>query len=79
MTAATLEQRATVYFEPQLHHALRMKAADVNVSVSALVNGAVKQMLAEDQADLVAFAERADEPTMSYEELLNALKQDGKL
>jgi len=79
MSAIALEQRATVYFEPQLHHALRLKAADVNVSLSALVNAAVKNMLAEDQADLAAFAERANEPTMSYEELLNALKQDGAL
>ena len=71
--------RSTVYFEQELHKALRVKAASTNRSVSELVNDAIRQALREDQEDLAAFDERADEPTLSYEELLNDLKAHGKL
>ena len=71
--------RSTVYFEQELHKALRVKAASTNRSVSELVNDAIRQALLEDQEDLAAFDERADEPTLSYEELLNDLKAHGKL
>jgi plasmid stability protein len=71
--------RSTVYFEPALHRALRLKAATTNRSVSELVNDAVRLALREDQEDLAAFEERAVESTLSYEELLNDLKAHGKL
>ncbi len=72
-------KRSTIYFEPELHQALRIKAAHTNISVSALVNEAVRFALREDQEDLASFEERADEPTISYEELLKDLKANGKL
>ena len=71
--------RSTIYFEQELHKALRVKAASTNRSVSELVNDVIRQALREDQEDLAAFDERADEPTLSYEELLNNLKAHGKL
>ena len=72
-------KRSTVYFAPEVHRALRMKAASSQRSISELVNEAVRQTLREDEEDLAAFAERAQEPTMTYEELLAELKADGKL
>ena len=74
-----LSKRSTVYFEPEIHQALRMKAATANISVSDVVNEAVRMALQEDQEDLKAFEERSSEPTLSYEELLNDLKLHGKL
>jgi predicted transcriptional regulator len=74
-----LSKRATIYLDPALHRALRLKAASSNRTVSDLVNEAVRQSLREDQEDLAAFAERVAEPTMSYEELLTDLKAHGKL
>ena len=74
-----LSKRSTVYFEPEIHHALRMKAANAHISVSEVVNEAVRIALREDQEDLGAFEERADEPTISYEALLNDLESHGKL
>ena len=74
-----LSKRSTVYFEPAIHHALRVKAANTNQSVSEVVNEAVRIALREDQEDLNAFEERAAEPTLSYEELLEDLKSHGKL
>lgn len=74
-----LSKRSTVYFEPKIHHALRIKAAAADVSVSEVVNEAVRIALREDQEDLGAFEERADEPTLSYEDLLKDLESHGKL
>ena len=74
-----LSKRSTVYFDPEIHQALRMKAATAHVSVSDIVNEAVRSALQEDQEDLKVFEERAIEKTISYEELLNDLKSHGKL
>jgi len=71
--------RSTIYFEPDLHRALRLKAAHTQMSLSHLVNEAVRQSLQEDQDDLTAFEERVNEPLISYEELLKDLKKNGKI
>jgi plasmid stability protein len=41
-------KRATVYFDADVHQALRLKAAAAGRSVSDVVNEAVKAALAED-------------------------------
>ena len=74
-----LSKRSTIYFEPELHRALRVKAASTHRSVSEIVNDALRLVLREDQDDLAAFDERAAEPILTYEELLNDLKAHGKL
>ena len=72
-------KRATVYFSPELHKALRLKAADTHQSISDIVNDAVRQALREDQEDLAAFEDRVAEPVITYEALLKDLKAHGKL
>ena len=72
-------KRSTVYFEADIHQALRIKAATTHQSVSELVNEAVRVSLREDQEDLSAVKQRVEEPTLSYEELLEDLKSHGKL
>ena len=69
-------KRSTVYFEAEIHQALRLKAAFTHRSVSDLVNEAVRRAL---QEDLEAFDNRISEPTITYEELLNDLKAHGKI
>ena len=76
---ATLTKRATVYFDPAIHRALRMKSAETSRSVSDIVNDAVKESLAEDAEDLAAFSERASEPLLTYEEMVKRLKADGRI
>jgi plasmid stability protein len=71
--------RSTLYLEPALHRALRLKAATTNRSMSEIVNDALRTALREDEEDLAAFAERANEPSLSYEEFLAKLKADGTL
>ncbi|MCC6301215.1 MAG: CopG family transcriptional regulator [Gammaproteobacteria bacterium] len=72
-------KRATVYFKPELHKAIRLKAAHTHRSISDIVNDAVRLFLREDREDLAAFEDRVAEPVMSYEALLNDLKAHGKL
>jgi hypothetical protein len=62
-----LAKRTTIYLEPTLHRALRLKAAETDQSVSELVNDAVRLRLAEDAEDLEAFGKRAKEPTLSFD------------
>ena len=75
----TSQKRATVYFHPQLHRALKIKAAETEQSVSELVNEAVRRSLAEDSEDLAAFEERAHEPNVPFEEALKDLKRRGQI
>lgn len=72
-------KRATVYFDPSLHKALRLKAAQTERSLSDLVNSAVRRSLSEDAEDLAAFEERAAEPSLDFEAVLKDLKRRGKL
>ena len=72
-------KRSTVYFEPDLHKAIRLKAVHTNQSISDIVNDSVRATLSEDEEDLAAFGETASDNLMSYEELLAKLKADGKI
>lgn len=71
--------RSTLYLDPALHRALRLKAATTHRSMSEIVNDAVRAALREDQEDLAAFADRVGEKTLSYEAFLDQLKADGTL
>ena len=75
----SLTKRATIYFDPAMHRALRHKAAETSRTVSDIVNEAVQQVLAEDAEDLAAVAERVNEPVVSYEAVLKQLKADGRI
>jgi post-segregation antitoxin (ccd killing protein) len=75
----TQTKRATVYFDPDLHKALRLKAVETNQSVSELVNEAIRQALAEDAEDLAAFDERAGEPLIRYDEMVMRLRKNGRI
>ena len=72
-------KRATVYFEPEIHRALKLKAATSDKSISDMVNDAVKLTLAEDAEDLEAFEARKREPNLDFEQFVKALKRRGKL
>jgi len=75
----TSQKRATIYFDPDLHRALRLKAAEADRSISDLVNEAVKLRLSEDAEDLAAFEQRAHEPNLPFEDVLKDLKERGKI
>ena len=74
-----MTKRATIYFDEDLHRALRLKAAEAERSISDFVNEAVRQSLAEDFEDLAAFADTVSEPEISFEAFVKDLKRDGKI
>jgi len=76
---ATQTKRTTIYLDPDLHKALRLKAVAISRSVSELVNDAVRDCLAEDAEDIEAFEERAKESLISYDEMVKRLKKDGRI
>ncbi len=75
----TAVKKSTIYFDPQIHKALRLKAAETDSSVSDIVNEAIRTVFAEDAEDMAAFAERAHERNLSFEEVLKDLKRRGKI
>jgi hypothetical protein len=72
-------KRATVYFDPNIHKALKLKSIETSRSISELVNEAVKSALAEDAEDIIAFEDRADEPLISFSDMVKRLKKDGRI
>ena len=73
-----MTKRTTVYLDQDLHQALRLKAAVTDRSLSQLINEMIREHLAEDADDLKTFRERADEPVIDYEALLEDLRDHGK-
>lgn len=72
-------KRSTIYLDPDLHKALRLKAVETSRSLSDLVNEAVRESLAEDAEDLAAFEDRVSEPLISYDEMIKRLRKDGRI
>ena len=72
-------RRATVYFDSDIHKALRMKAAHGESSISDIVNNAVRLSLAEDAIDLAAFDERRKEKSANFEDVVKKLRARGKI
>ena len=75
----TATKRSTIYFAPDLHKALKVKAALSHHTISEIVNSILKRALAEDAEDLSAIEERASEPNLDFEEVLKSLKRRGKI
>jgi hypothetical protein len=75
----TQAKRATIYFDPELHRALKLKALETSRSITDLVNQAVREALSEDAEDILAFEERKNDPLISYDQMIKKLRKDGKI
>ena len=73
------KERVTVYFQADIHRALRLTAAATDRSISDLVNDAVKAALAEDAEDLAAFSDRKNDRNLSFDTFVQGLKQRGRI
>lgn len=72
-------KRATVYFDEDLHKAIKLKAIESETSLSEIVNEAVRSTLAEDMSDLRDIESRKGEGEISYEAFLKQLKKRGQI
>jgi len=70
-------KRATIYFDPNLHKALKLKAAQSDQSISDIVNKAVGLSLAEDAIDLDAIKKRANHSEKTFSTFVRELRKDG--
>jgi len=74
-----MSKRTTIYIDPQIHRALRIKSAEMDSSISELIEKAIKISLAEDAIDLAAYEERKHEPRLSFEEVVKKLRKNGQI
>lgn len=72
-------KRATIYFDADVHRALRLRAAACNRSISDMVNEAVRMTLAEDADDLRDVNQRQDEESIGFEEFIASLRNSGRI
>ena len=75
----SLTKRLTIYFNPEIHKTLKLKSVETSRSISDLVNEALLLRLSEDAEDLMAFKDRKNEETLSFESMIDKLKADGKI
>lgn len=74
-----LNKRTTIYMDPQMHKILKMKAQETSRSISDIVDEAVRVEFMEDQEGLAAISQRKNEPDISYQQMLEELKSEGKI
>lgn len=68
--ANPVQKRATVYLDPELHKAVKVKASLSSVTISELIGEALRNSLREDALDIQAVEDVKDEPSYSLEEVL---------
>lgn len=76
---ATKTKRSTIYLEPNLHKALRLKAAELEASMSDIVNDALRVVFEEDAEDLLDIKNRQAETSVSFDDFVTELKASGQL
>ena len=69
--------RTTIYLDPKIHRAIKMRAVQMSMSLSEVITEALQLSLKEDAIDLQAIKDRVSEPSRSYEAVLKDLKKDG--
>ena len=75
----TQAKRATIYFDPELHKALKLKSVETSRTITDLVNEAVREALSEDAEDIIAFEKRKGEPLITYDQMIKRLKKNGSI
>ena len=76
---SALSKRSTVYLDPELHQALKIKSLETNYSISEIINDALKSQLSEDEEDLSAFRARKKEKSVSFESFVSKIKKSRKI
>jgi len=69
--------KTTFNLEDTVLQALKLKSSETKLSMSELVNDALKASLQEDLEDIKSWEERKGEDTYDYEEFVELLKKDG--
>ena len=71
--------RTTITLNDRIYKALKIRAAESNESISAIVEDAVKEQVLEDLEDLQSVKEREHESVIDFKTFVKELKADGLL
>ncbi len=71
--------RTTITINDKLFRTLKTQAAQTDQTISALVSGAIQNQLLEDLHDIKVAERRKGESTISHDEFVAELKQEGLL
>jgi hypothetical protein len=71
----SIPKRATVYFEPEVYQALRLRALAAHRSMSEIVNEAVRTALKQAVAERSAVDRSKKGSSASFDRLVEALKR----
>ena len=69
----------TVYLDPKIARAIKIKAAVSGRSVSELANEGLRRLLREDEEHIRLFKERKGGRVRSYDDVLEEMRRDGLL
>lgn len=70
-------KKTTVYLEPEILKAAKLRAVDADQSLAEYLREAVMAQLAEDYEDIETFRKRRSEPAVSFEKMMAGLKKRG--
>ena len=71
--------RTTITLNDKLYRALKVRAAETDVSVSTIVEQAVAHQLLEELEDIEDAKQRQHEPVGSFDSLVKEFKAEGLL
>ena len=73
------KKASTIYFRPEIRKVLKLKSANMDCSISDIVEDAVKNLLVEDIEDLETVRKRKKETSVDFESFVKKLKKNGKI
>lgn len=69
--------RTTITINDKLYRQLKLRAAESQESLSAIVEDALTYQMLEDLEDIAEVKRRESEPTYSFDELVAEFKKEG--
>ena len=71
--------RTTITLNDKVFRILKMRAAEMDTTISQFVEDAIKAQLLEDAEDIEDAQQRVSEPTHSFDALLEEFQTEGLL
>lgn len=71
------KKKTTVYLEPEILKAAKLRAVEAEESLAEYLRKAVLAQLAEDYQDIETFKSRGKEPAVTFEKMMAGMKKRG--
>ena len=73
------KKASTIYLQPEIHKALKLKSVIRECSISELAEEIIKISLKEDIEDIKTIKRRKKESSVSLDDFIKILKEDDKI